>query len=195
MIDLERENLPSCLVSDAGEVARIETDFRTWLKFQRLLTDEHVLWLGIFPNEEPPAWPWFQAALEFLKSENLAPKGTGGRSKRRTLDMFIDGDYIVASFQQAYGIDLTDSELDMHWHRFLALLRGLPKDTKLAEVMGWRAYERRDSKRKPEEVYVDLREMWELPKVQTVDSQDVIAWQKQVFGGITYEGGADNGRC
>ena len=195
MIDLERRNLPTCLVSDGGEVAHIETGFRTWLKFQRLLTDERLLWLGIFPAETPPKWNWIPAALEFLRSENPTPRSVSGKSSRRTLDMFADGDYLVASFQQAYGIDLTDAGLDMHWHRFLALLRGLPKDTKLAEIMGWRAYERRDSKRKPEEVYTDLREMWALPRVETVENQDVVAWQQKMFGGITYKGGANNGRC
>ena len=49
-------------------------------------------------------------------------------------DIEQDWELIVASFQQAYGIDLT-SDKNMHFLRFKALLSGLPSNTKLAAVI------------------------------------------------------------
>ena len=45
------------------------------------------------------------------------------------IDYVEDGEYIVGSFMQAYGIDLTIC--DMHWHMFKALLLSLPENSKM----------------------------------------------------------------
>lgn len=50
-------------------------------------------------------------------------------------DIRFDGDYIYASFLQAYGIDLFDVQGELHWRKFNALLSGLPEGTKLMEVI------------------------------------------------------------
>lgn len=50
-------------------------------------------------------------------------------------DIRYDGDYIYASFLQAYGIDLFDVQGKLHWRKFNALLSGLPEGTKLMEVI------------------------------------------------------------
>lgn len=50
-------------------------------------------------------------------------------------DIRYDGDYIYASFLQAYGIDLFDMQGKLHWRKFNALLSGLPEGTKLMEVI------------------------------------------------------------
>ena len=54
------------------------------------------------------------------------------------MDIEQDWPYICAGFQQAYGIDLY-TDKDMHILRFQALLQGLPKDTKLMDIIGIRA--------------------------------------------------------
>ena len=54
------------------------------------------------------------------------------------MDVEQDWNYICAGFQQAYGIDLYTNK-DIHILRWQALLQGLPKDTKLAEIIGIRA--------------------------------------------------------
>lgn len=46
-----------------------------------------------------------------------------------------DGEYIYASFMQAYGIDLIEQQGKLPWSRFMALFQGLPSDTKIKEVM------------------------------------------------------------
>lgn len=50
-------------------------------------------------------------------------------------DIRYDGDYIYASFLQAYGIDLFDVQGKLHWKKFNALLSGLPEGTKFMEVI------------------------------------------------------------
>ena len=54
------------------------------------------------------------------------------------MDIEQDWRYICAGFQQAYNIDLF-TDKDIHILRWQALLQGLPKDTKLAEIIGIRA--------------------------------------------------------
>jgi hypothetical protein len=54
------------------------------------------------------------------------------------MDIEQDWPFICAGFQQAYGIDLY-SDKSMHIIRWQALLQGLPKDTKLMDIIGIRA--------------------------------------------------------
>lgn len=176
MIDLRRGALPSCLLVE-GERFPIETGFRTWLA----IDDRGYITPAIF-TERIPEGDWLPAAREFLASENQCPHGVNSGSER-TLDLVQDGDYITASFMQAYGIDLTTA--DMHWHLFLALLRGLPKQTKLAEIIGYRGY--KNDKRKPETVMQQLKREWSLPPKE---DKALKAWAEQAFGNIefNYEG-------
>lgn len=55
--------------------------------------------------------------------------------QRAPYDIRYDGDYIYASFLQAYGIDLFDVQGKLHWKKFNALLSGLPEGTKFMEVI------------------------------------------------------------
>lgn len=73
------------------------------------------------------------AIYDLLKDDR--PHDTSGP---RTMDIEQDWGYICAAFQQAYGIDLY-TDKDMHILRFRALLQAIPKDTKLAEIIGIRA--------------------------------------------------------
>lgn len=57
---------------------------------------------------------------------------------RKLMDIEQDWGYICAGFQQAYGINLYEDKT-IHIVRFRALLEGLPKDTKMMEIIGIRA--------------------------------------------------------
>lgn len=156
MIDLSCDTLPSALLVD-GEVFPVNTSFRVWITFGQVLEKERVFWGGIFPDGEPDG-DWIEAAMEFYLSENATPKKRS-RQTAKAIDLVLDGDYITAAFQQAYGIDLTQG--DMHWHRFKALLNGLPESTVLSRIMGYRTYERKKVDRETE--MMRLREEWALP--------------------------------
>lgn len=112
-----------------------------------------------------PEWPSVLAALDCLYDEKLsdteqiacaldilidghAPLDSGllkavfetlsppqpGPKEPPVMDFAQDWDLIYAGFWQAYGIDLFEHR-DMHWVQFSALLRGLPGDTRLADVI------------------------------------------------------------
>lgn len=160
MIDLRMSELPSRL-EWGGNFAVINTSFRVWIEFERRLREDHMIWTGIFPEKIPIDDGWIEAAIEFWKSENATPRMTRPPSNIRLIDYIEDGDHIVASFQQAYGIDLTTE--DMHWHRFKALLGGLPDSTKMAKIMGYRDYNESDARRKYEDIQKEQRAAWALP--------------------------------
>lgn len=184
MIDLRFDTLPDSIIVD-GEPFLVRTSFRVWIEFGRVLEEDNVGWLGIFA-EEIPDGSWTDAALEFYQSPVLTPRAGKKQSAGRVIDYIEDGEYIVGSFQHAYGIDLTVE--NMHWHRFLALFRSLPESTKMREIMGYRTYTRSDSHRKTELVYEDARRQWSLPAVQNAN---IIRWQEQAFEGIGLTGTGD----
>lgn len=79
----------------------------------------------------------YSGILEFAFPQNVVPHYEHDNGED-VLFYDIDGDYIYAAFMQAYHIDLIST--DMHWHKFLALMNGLPDSTRLSAIMGYRAY-------------------------------------------------------
>lgn len=159
MIDLRLPALPDCLTVD-GERYPIYTGFRTWIRFDADLTERRVCMPYIFRDRVPEGGAWSDAAVRFLSNENATPRNMRS-STARTVDYVRDGEYIVGAFQEAYGIDLTDTGLEMHWHRFLALFRCLPESTLMAQAMGYRSW-RRDA-REHDAVMRELKSAWTLP--------------------------------
>lgn len=173
MIDLACEGLPDTLVVD-GEDVRVRTSFRAWIRFGRVLREHRVCDPSVLLDV--PSGDWRPAALEFYESPVATPRATGG-SGPRTLDLELDGDYVVGSFYQAYGVDLTSR--DMHWHLFLALLRSLPGGTKVAEIGRHRAYRR--EARSQDSLEREAQRQWALPARQDAD---VVEWQREWFGDV-----------
>ena len=60
-----------------------------------------------------------------------------------------------------YGIDLFEVD-ELHWHKFLALMRGLNDSTRLREVMGYRCYEKNQDKDR--DIYSEMRRAWEIDR-------------------------------
>ena len=165
MIDLRVKGLPNT-VSVGGGSFFIKTDYREWLKFGVLMQQgctygdiafmleetEHV-----FTKEELKEL--VEQLQSFYANPNLTPNQIGG-SNEKVIDYIEDGEYIYASFMQAYGIDLV--EVDMHWHKFKALLASIPGDTKIASIMGYRSYSK--SNKSVDSSYKDLKKAWAFPK-------------------------------
>lgn len=176
MIDLRFDKLPSH-IECGGVLYELHTDFRPWLTYHEL-RKQGVAWAGVFKGEVPSSG-WVEATDEFMESRNATPHDTGG-THERVLDYILDGDYIVAAFQQAYGIDLTSIEY-MHWHRFIALMNGLPDDTKLSHIISYRGY--RKSNKKHEQQMAELKSKWRLPDPEDEETDDeVVEWANEFFG-------------
>lgn len=176
MIDLRKWALPN-QISDGERWYEVDTSFRTWIEFERILREENVLWPGIFKDGIPEGMGWYDGALEFFESKNATPNFRTN-SRFRTIDFIKDGDYIVASFQSAYGIDLTVG--DMHWHRFKALLIGLPDSAMLSKIIEYRAWTK--SGKKYEDKMADLHRAWTLPE-DGLDAakEELLAMTEQSF--------------
>lgn len=70
-----------------------------------------------------------------LAGNPMKTTASNGKQEQAPYDIRYDGDYIYASFMQAYGIDLFDVQGELHWKKFNALLSGLPEGTKFMEVI------------------------------------------------------------
>lgn len=70
-----------------------------------------------------------------LAGNPMKTTASNSGQEKAPYDIRFDGDYIYASFLQAYGIDLFDAQGKLHWRKFNALLSGLPEGTKLMEVI------------------------------------------------------------
>lgn len=108
----------------------------------------------------------YQHIIEFYiageqAAEPTAGAAASGTDKGPAFDYRCDAPYIVAAFQQAYGIDLTREKL--HWFRFRALFAALPEETLMAKIMSWRTMDLDDYDGKMREHYADLKERFALP--------------------------------
>lgn len=142
MIDLSKKTLQSSVLVD-GKDYPIRTDFRWWLCFARTLKSAKALpeFDFIYENANAPAdrKAGLSALMEFYNPPAPLPRPDGSGGK--VVDFEQDADLIFAAFRERYGIDLADD--DLHWHKFLALFRGL-HGTKLNDVMGYRCYDEGD---------------------------------------------------
>ncbi|MCK1248869.1 bacteriophage Gp15 family protein [Streptococcus uberis] len=78
----------------------------------------------------------YDLAGNVMKSSN----NNSASSEKPIYDIAFDGDFIYASFLQAYSIDLIEAQGKLHWKKFNALLSGLPEGTKFVEVIKIRKY-------------------------------------------------------
>ena len=101
-------------------------------------------------DEHPYDIQMLEAVLELItpKKQNKA--------KEKVIDIEKDYDLIVAAFRQTYGINLVDN--NMHYLEFVALLNGLPGNTRLADVIQIRTMPvPRPGERSPEDIAEILR--------------------------------------
>ncbi len=172
MMNLTQQGLPN-VVMISGSPFSIYTDFRLWMRFEievgKLRKGQTMDVSYLFKNDMP-AYCNIPELFLFSRPYSPIPRPTGPESGVIALDYELDGDLIYAAFLGQYGIDLVDVE-ELHWHKFLALLKGLNETTKLREVMGYRCYEKStDSKR---DIYEELRRAWEIERFTGDDQEEI----------------------
>ena len=177
MIDLRKKGLPSHIYV-AGEPYLLDTDFRKWIDIGEKLDNPEpkiediayvikgITVLDLFMHRDEI----LKGIVDFYTNPNSTPRGTSSGNEV-ILDYIEDGEYIVGSFMQAYGIDLTS--VDLHWHMFKALFISLPEDTKIKQIMQMRGY-KKDNK-SYERQSEELKRAWSLNKTitQDIDMSDI----------------------
>ena len=162
MIDLTKKGLPN-VVEIHGSPYSIYTDFRLWMRFEnevsRLRQGDELEVSYLFKNEMPSHCD-LRELFAFSRPESELPRRRK-HSDVIALDYEIDADYIYSAFLGQYGIDLVEVE-ELHWHKFLALLKGLKEDEVISKIMTYRCYEKTDDKKN---IYEELRYAWQIERI------------------------------
>ena len=132
------KDLPSTIEYE-GTVYSLDLSYAVFFSVSDALQDDRLMnyqkletALDLFVVDPHPVSDKLLSLIyDLLKSDR--PK-----SGENYMDVEQDWPYICAGFQQAYGIDLF-SDKTMHILRWQALLQGLPKDTKLMDIIGIRS--------------------------------------------------------
>lgn len=93
--------------------------------------------------------------------------------KKRIIDIDLDAEYIYGSFIQAYGIDLIEVQGKLHWYEFRALLANLPDNTRMREIMGYRAYKKPSKSDTHHSQMMKLQEQYALPGAAEEEDEEV----------------------
>ena len=133
------EDLPTS-VDYNGQTNALDLSYAVFFAVADVLDDDRLMYgqklataLDLFVVGDHPEDPELLSAIyDLLKDDR--PRFDGPTY----MDIEQDWPYICAGFQQTYGIDLY-ADKTIHILRWQALLQGLPKNTKLMDIIGIRA--------------------------------------------------------
>lgn len=185
-INILIDKLPESITVDGVEYA-INSDFRTFILFEQLLTDESLtneekineMISLIFPYDyaDMPIITnsvideivnFYKCGKKETKRQKAVKKAFG--SKEKVYDFDYDAAYIYAAFMSQYGIDL--NECDLHWWKFKALFNGLSSDCELSKIMGYRAIDIKNIKNKSEKTRIlKMKAIYALPDNLTTEEK------------------------
>lgn len=101
------------------------------------------------------------------QEKKIKKKKSNYQKEEKIYDYEYDDGYIYSAFLQQYGIDLQEIKY-LHWWKFKALFDSLNKDTKIVEIMGYRAIDLGKIKDKEEKSrYKKLKKIYQLPDMRT----------------------------
>ena len=178
MIKLHKP-LPNTILVGGREFL-VKTDFRYWLLFYEIIKQEqfNLKDLYFLFEDEIPYGDYSQELMDFFTNPNSTPNDNG-KSEERLIDYLEDGEYIYASFMSAYNIDLFETNL--HWHQFKALILGLPNNSIMGQIMGFRGYKK--DTRSFEKVQEELKRTWALPKISSKEEKEIMEEINSLFYG------------
>jgi len=128
-------------VTYKGQRYDIDTDYKTALRCLEVVDDETIsdmertlaviyILFGFLPEDTEGLEFFLQKAQLFLQCGETTETQT---NRKKDMDLFKDSDYIQASFESDYGIDLQQLG-HMHWWRFMRLIGGLTETSILARI-------------------------------------------------------------
>lgn len=193
------DELPSTVVVD-GSSFSINTDFRYGLLFNQCIEDQSVssrnkfeqaLKIGYKDEIPDNSIDAFYELIKFYSCAELDGKDIdnelnndeedaeeeevddGTDMPNKVFDYEYDAVLIYNTFMKIYKIDL--AEVEMHWYKFMTLLRGLFDENDLTKVLQYRVM-KIDSKMSPElkRHYTKLRQHYSLNNSRTKSEKESI---------------------
>ena len=196
MISLLTDVLPDT-VELCGQEVPIETDYRTYIRFEQLLANKTIndtvrtntaiaMCFGGIALDRAAAIRgilWFYSCGTY--DPDAAPKKR--KNEQKIYDYAFDGKLIYAAMLDQYRIDLQDID-GMHWWKFCALQSGLKADNEFVRVMSYRALDLSQIKdRKMRARYAKYKALYALPDMRT--HEEKIASAGAAFGRGWNDGG------
>lgn len=177
--------LSDILESRVGKI-EFNTDFRISIMFELLMQDDAVSEQNKIMQSLRLYYPrleqitnvnkaiedviWFYRCGKELANSNK--KGKNGKQGKQIYSYEFDDDYIFSAFMQQYKVDLQEIKY-LHWWKFKAMFEGLSENTKMAEIMGYRAMDISKIKDKEEKKrYKNLQEIYALPDMRTAEQKE-----------------------
>lgn len=181
-----------------GKVYFIDSDFRTCIIFEKVLTDgtlsnrdkvEEMIDL-FFTEERPTDYEGaVSAILDFYRCGEPVKKqpkrqknGLVELKPKMIYNYDVDAPYIFGAFLTQYRIDLNEIDY-LHWWKFQALFKSLESHNKIVEMMSYRATDLSsiESKRERERI-AKLKRIYDLPENLTFE-------EKVARAGSAFRGG------
>lgn len=178
------DNLSDIVKDRIGDI-EFNTDFRISMLFEMLMQDRNISKKNkviqairlYYPNieqitniekaAEDILW-FYRCGKELANSNNVS---NNENKNKQVYSYEFDDNYIYSAFLQQYNIDLQD--VDLHWWKFRAMFDGLSKDTKIVEIMGYRAIDLRTVKDKEEKKRLKkLKQLYSLPDMRTREQKE-----------------------
>lgn len=164
----------------AGTEYKINTDFRTWLEFEMLLSEnaekaENTLAdikNLVFCKNQPPSFADEKTVNQILWFYRCGkpPQKVNGKSHKEVFSYEYDDGYICAAFMQQYHIDLNSEKL--HWWKFHALMLSLSDSTEFVKIMGYRSIEINSKMTASQKAfYQKMKKQYKLPLKKEVQKQ------------------------
>lgn len=177
--------LSDILESRVGKI-EFNTDFRISIMFELLMQEDSISEQNKIMQSLRLYYPrleqitnvnkaiedviWFYRCGKELANSNK--KGKNGKQGKQIYSYEFDDDYIFSAFMQQYKVDLQEIKY-LHWWKFKAMFEGLSENTKMAEIMGYRAMDISKIKDKEEKKrYKNLQEIYALPDMRTAEQKE-----------------------
>ncbi len=192
------DTLPETITVNGKEYFA-DTDFRTMIILEKIITKNDSATsivmdvVDLVLTDEQPDLIHIEETINeimYLYSCGSPPQqkkkrrmnGNVAIKEKLIYDYEYDAPYIYGAFLSQYGVDLNDIDY-LHWWKFNAMFRSLPSDSKIVEIMSYRATDLSKIQDKNERNRIArLQNIYAIPTNLT--TEDKIAMAGMAFGGM-----------
>ena len=202
MFNLLLDKPPSSVIIGEGVIVNVDTDFRTFIKFEKLMfgsselsnRDRVLKSFSLFGDYMPRTSVETNAYMDGILNlyrcgkvqrklnAKVAEKAKTKPKAPRYFDFDYDSPYIYAAFVETYGLDLTEAKI--HWWKFKALFDALPAECQFSKIISYRGADISQIKSKNEKQrMIKLQHIYALPR--NLSESEKIAEAGRIFSGGT----------